>query len=81
MNNFTKIIHNINMEIKQDWKEESKLYLIELQKFLDKVDNVENEYLKKDIIIQMLKCDKELTKLAETKFKEYYKQGQEWQDE
>jgi len=81
MNNFTKIIHNINMEIKQDWKKESKLYLIELQKFLDKVDNVENEDLKKDIIIQMLKCDKELTKLAETKFKEYYKQGQEWQDE
>ena len=39
------------------------------------------EELKKEIIIQMLKCDKELTKIAETKFEEYYKKGQEWQDE
>ncbi len=69
------------METKKDWKKESKLYLIELQRFLDKVDNIENEELKKDIIIQMLKCDKELTKLAETKFEEYYKQGQKCQDE
>lgn len=81
MHKISKNNYTINMEIKEDWKKESKLYLIELQKFLDKVDNVENEELKKDIIIQMLKCDKELTKLAESKFKEYYKQGQEWQDE
>lgn len=80
MHKISKNNYTINMEIKEDWKKESKLYLIELQKFLDKVDNVENEELKKDIIIQMLKCDKELTKLAESKFKEYYKQGQEWQD-
>lgn len=76
-----KYRNNINMETKKDWKKESKLYLIELQKFLDKADNIENEELKKDIIIQMLKCDKELTKLAESKFEEYYKQGQKCQDE
>lgn len=76
-----KYSNNINMETKQNWKKESKLYLIELQKFLDKADNIESEELKKDIIIQMLKCDKELTKLAESKFEEYYKQGQKCQDE
>lgn len=76
-----KYRNNINMETKKDWKKESKLYLIELQKFLDKADNIESEELKKDIIIQMLRCDKELTKLAESKFEEYYKQGQKCQDE
>ena len=76
-----KISNNINMKIDRNWKNESKLYLNELQKFLDKADNIENEELKKEIIIQMLKCDKELTKIAETKFEEYYKKGQEWQDE
>jgi len=39
--------------------------LFELQKFLDKVENVENEKLKQDIIGQMLKCDKVLTEIAE----------------
>ena len=76
-----KISNNISMKIDRNWKNESKLYLNELQKFLDKADNIENEELKKEIIIQMLKCDKELTKIAETKFEEYYKKGQEWQDE
>lgn len=67
--------NNINMKIDKEWKKESKEYLRELQKFLDKVDNIENEELKNEIIIQMLKCDDELTKLAEKKFKEYYEQG------
>lgn len=67
--------NNINMEIDKDWKKESKTYLKELQKFLDKVDNIENEDLKREIIIQMLKCDDELTRLAEKKFREYYEQG------
>lgn len=73
--------NNKTMEKENDWKKSSKTYLIELQKFLDKADNIENEELKKDIIIQMLKCDKELTKLAETKFEEYYEQGRACQDE
>jgi len=67
--------NNTNMEIKNNWKTESKAYLKELQKFLDKADNIENEELKNEIIIQMLKCDEELTKLAEKKFQEFYRQG------
>jgi len=67
--------NNINMKIDKEWKKESKEYLKEVQKFLDKVDNIENEELKNEIIIQMLKCDNELTKLAEKKFKKYYEQG------
>ena len=41
----------------------------------DKVENIENEALRKEIIIQMLRCDEELTKVAEEKFEEYYEQG------
>ena len=70
-----KYKNNINMKIEKDWKMKSKEYLIEIQKFLDKVDNIENETLRKEIIIQMLRCDEELTKIAEGKFQEYYEQG------
>ena len=52
-----------------DWKMKNKEYLLELQRFLDKADNIENEELKNDIIEQMLKCDKILTKIAEEKIK------------
>ena len=72
-----KIINNINMKIQEDWKKESKKYLTEMQKLLDKLENIENEELRKEIIIQILKCDQGLTKLAEKKFKEYYNQGKE----
>ena len=51
-----KYKNNINMKIEKDWKMKSKEYLIEIQKFLDKVDNIENETLRKEIIIQMLRC-------------------------
>ena len=70
-----KYKNNINMKIEKDWKMQSKEYLIEIQKFLDKVDNIESETLRKEIIIQMLRCDEELTKIAEEKFQEYYEQG------
>lgn len=70
-----KYKNNINMIIEKDWKTKSKEYLIELQKFLDKVENIENEVLRKEIIIQMLRCDEELTRIAEEKFEEYYEQG------
>lgn len=66
---------NRNMEIEKDWKSKNKKYLMELQKFLDKAENIENKELRNEIIIQMLKCDEELTKIAEEKFKEYYEQG------
>lgn len=63
--------NNTNMKINEEWKRKNKKYLNELQKFLDKAENIENEALRKDIIIQMLKCDEELTKTAEEEFKKY----------
>lgn len=65
-----------NLENKS-WKADGQKYLKELQAFLDKAENIENEGLKKDIIFQMLKCDKELTLLAEKKFKEFNKNIEE----
>ena len=59
--------------IDRSWKNKNKDYLNEIQKFLDKVENVEDEQLREEIIIQMLKCDEELTKIAEEKFSEYNK--------
>lgn len=70
-----KKTNNKDMKIKEDWKKENKIYLRELQKFLDKAENIENEELKNEIIIQMLKCDEQLTKMAEQQFKSYYEQG------
>lgn len=52
------------------WKRENKEYLKELQIFFDKADNIKDENLKNDIICQMLKCDKVLTKIAEEKIEE-----------
>ena len=66
----TKSMKNINNFKKENWKADSQKYLKELQAFLDKAENIENEELKKEIIFQMLKCDNELTILAEEKFKE-----------
>lgn len=56
-------------EIKENWKSNGKKYLKELQAFLDKVENIESEELRKEIIFQMLKCDNELTMLAEEEFR------------
>ena len=56
------------------WKNQDEIYLFELQKFLDVVENVEDEELRKEIIAQMLKCDKRITQLAETIFEELEKQ-------
>ena len=62
-------------ENKMRWKEENKRYLIEMQKFLDRVDNIEDEKLKESIIYQMLRCDKILTEISEEMFKKCYEQG------
>lgn len=51
------------------WKNKNQKYLFELQKFLDITDNVKEEGLRKLIIYQMLKCDKCLTKIAESMLK------------
>ena len=61
----TKNMENMN------WKASSQKYLKELQAFLDKAENIENEELRKEVIFQMLKCDNELTLLAESLFKKY----------
>ncbi len=50
-------------------KTNNKQYLFELQKFLDLADNIKDEKLRKNIISQMLKCDKYLTKIAEEELK------------
>ena len=50
------------------WKNKDEIYLFELQKFFDIVENVENKELRKAIIAQMLKCDKKVTQLAEEIF-------------
>ena len=53
----------------RDWKENSKGYLRQLQKFLDVADNIEREDLRKSVIAEMLKCDMILTELAERQIK------------
>ena len=70
-NNMKKIDKNEN------WKANSQKYLKELQMFLDKAENIQNEELRKEIIFQMLKCDNELTLLAEEMFNKYYLKGKE----
>lgn len=66
---------NDEQNIKESrWKNEDEIYLFELQKFLDVVENVQDEELRKEIIAQMLKCDKRVTQLAETMFQELKKQ-------
>ena len=68
-----KFSKNKNMENLENgnWKANGQKYLKELQTFLDKAENIENEELRKEIIFQMLKCDKELTILAEEMFEKY----------
>ena len=50
------------------WKNQDEIYLFELQKFLDLTENIKNEELRKEIVAQMLKCDKRITQLAEEIF-------------
>ena len=70
------MIKNIKRNIdNKDWKEKNKRYLKELQNFFDKADNIEDSNLKQKIIGQMLKCDDILTKIAESRFEEFYKLG------
>ena len=60
---------------KNNWKSKNKKYLLELEKFLDKAESIKDENLRKEIIIQMLKCDIELTLCAEKIFEEKYNIG------
>ena len=69
---FKKVNENIESK---EWKEKDQNYLRELQSFLDKADNIEDNNLKQLIIGQMLRCDDVLTKIAQSRFKEIYKLG------
>ena len=57
------------------WKESNKIYLREIQNFLDKADNIQDNELKQKIIGQMLRCDNILTQMAENRFLEFYELG------
>ena len=59
----------------KEWKEKDKEYLRELQNFLDKASNIQDDSLRQKVIGQMLRCDDILTKIAENRFKEIYKLG------
>ena len=54
-----------------DVKDKYTKYLNVKNDSTDYDENIENEELSRGIIIQMLKCDEELTKAAEAKFKSY----------
>lgn len=71
----TKNMKKVEKFKKENWKANSQKYLQELQAFLDKAENIQDEEIKKEVIFQMLKCDNELTILAEEKFEEIYLQG------
>ena len=62
-------------ELIKNWKEKSQKYILELGVLLDKIENIENNELKKEILTKVLKCDNELTLFAEQLFEEYYKKG------
>ena len=46
-------------------KKKDKLYLKELQLFFDKVDNVQDEELKKQILYQMHRCEERIILMCE----------------
>ena len=71
----TKDISIEELRKNRKWKEENKKYLLELQRFFDKVDNVLDRDLRDSIVSQMLRCDNVLTEIAEQKFIEYYEEG------
>lgn len=50
---------NCKFEI-DELKKNDKLYLKELQIFFDKVDNVQDEELKKQILYQMHRCEERI---------------------
>lgn len=52
------------IECFENEKYTNKEYLFELQNFLDRLDNLENENLKKDLIYKMHKMDSIISKIA-----------------
>lgn len=70
-----KTKENSMIQINREWKEGNQLYLRELQRFLDRVDNIEDYELRRSVINQMMICDKVLTELAEDMFMNFYAEG------
>ena len=62
---------------KNSWKSESENYLEELEIFLDKIENIEDKNLRREILTTALRIDNELTILSEKLFKKYYAKGYE----
>ena len=62
-------------KIDRRWKDENKLYLRELQRFLDRVDSIEDCELRRSVTNQMMICDKVLTEIAEDMFMSFYDEG------
>lgn len=60
MENKNELLTNHN------WKSTNKRYLFEVQKFLDLLDNISDETLRKQIIYQFTVYDKLITDLAES---------------
>lgn len=66
MKNFNNEL--IDTQDERNWKNSDKQYLKELQKFFDIAENITDKDVKKQIVNQMLKCDEQLTKIAEKIF-------------
>lgn len=50
------------------WKNKNQEYIFQLDKMLDLIDNIEENFLKLQIRNQMIKYDRTLTKIAEETF-------------
>lgn len=70
-----KTKENSIKNIDRSWKEKNKLYLRELQRLLDRVDNIEDYELRRSVTNQMMICDKVLTEIAEDMFINFYNEG------
>lgn len=68
-------LENYMNEKDRTWKEKNKQYLKEVQIFFDRVDNIKDDELRRNITSQMLICDEILTKIAEEKFNDFYIEG------
>ena len=70
-----RVKENCAQKIDRKWKEGNKLYLRELQRFLDRVDSIEDCELGRSVTNQMMICDKVLTEIAEDMFMNFYDEG------
>lgn len=55
--------YNFELDI-YELKKKDKLYLKELQLFFDKVDNIQDEELKNQILYQMHRCEQQIIQMC-----------------